>query len=275
MRIRCASMRIFRISNKNKLALAPVVILRCVLPQWDLRFPSYKCLKKDILTHTKGSPPLCVSSPGSSIPTWPWWLSDSAPLKNFDTKSDFWELRPIRHLISMMSRQKDKKRQKHKKATGKNTKIQKKWKIRKDKKATRRRDNMKKIQKIQLDQKDSLVLWRQGSFKLLRCFFLQWNPFGIGDPPPALLQTKRSKQISALDDKEISDCARSPPSKKMFMPPKYCHGLGRMKILGSFLEKTLGTPPPPQNPTKLPCARQGALTQNNQCSPERLALKVQ
>ena len=130
------------------------------------------------------APPLCVSSPGSSIPTWPWWLSDSAPLKNFDTKSDFWELRPIRHLISMMSRQKDKKRQKHKKATGKNTKIQKKWKIRKDKKATRRRDNMKKIQKIQLDQKDSLVLWRQGSFKLLRCFFLQWNPFGIGDPPP-------------------------------------------------------------------------------------------
>ena len=32
-----------------------MVILRCVLPQWDLRFPSYKCLKKDILTHTKGS----------------------------------------------------------------------------------------------------------------------------------------------------------------------------------------------------------------------------
>ena len=43
-------MRIFRISNKNKIALAPVVILRCVLPQWDLRFPSYKCLKKDIFS---------------------------------------------------------------------------------------------------------------------------------------------------------------------------------------------------------------------------------
>ena len=34
-----------------------MVILRCVLPQWDLRFSSYKCLKKNIshyiLTHTK------------------------------------------------------------------------------------------------------------------------------------------------------------------------------------------------------------------------------
>ena len=34
-----------------------MVILRCVLPQWDLRFPSYKCFKKYIfhyiLTHTK------------------------------------------------------------------------------------------------------------------------------------------------------------------------------------------------------------------------------
>ena len=27
-----------------------MVILRCVLPQWDLRFPSYKCLKKDIFS---------------------------------------------------------------------------------------------------------------------------------------------------------------------------------------------------------------------------------
>ena len=29
-----------------------MVILRCVWPQWDLRFPSYKCLKKDIFLAT-------------------------------------------------------------------------------------------------------------------------------------------------------------------------------------------------------------------------------
>ena len=50
MRIRWASMRMNRITNKKQIALAHVVILRCVLPQWDLRFPSYKCLKKDIFT---------------------------------------------------------------------------------------------------------------------------------------------------------------------------------------------------------------------------------
>ena len=37
------------------------------------------------------------------------WVSGSLPLLNFDMKSDFWHLTPFRHLISIMSRQKDKK----------------------------------------------------------------------------------------------------------------------------------------------------------------------
>ena len=45
---------LMRIDAHKKIALPPVVILRCGLPQWDLRFPSYKCLKKNILTHTWG-----------------------------------------------------------------------------------------------------------------------------------------------------------------------------------------------------------------------------
>ena len=36
-------------------------------------------------------------------------VAGSVPLLNFDTKSDFWHLRPFRQLISMMSRLKDKK----------------------------------------------------------------------------------------------------------------------------------------------------------------------
>ena len=32
---------------------------------------------------------------------------------------------------------------------------------------------------------------------------------------------------------------------------------------------------PPQNPTKLPCGRKSALTQNNRCCSQRLAIKVQ
>ena len=34
----------------KKIALAHVVILRCVWPQWDLRFPSYQCFKKNIFS---------------------------------------------------------------------------------------------------------------------------------------------------------------------------------------------------------------------------------
>ena len=37
---------LMRIDAHKKIALPPVVILRCVLPQWDLRFPSFKCFKK-------------------------------------------------------------------------------------------------------------------------------------------------------------------------------------------------------------------------------------
>ena len=38
--------------DAQQIALAPVVILRCVLPQWDLRFLSYKCKKKKIVFAT-------------------------------------------------------------------------------------------------------------------------------------------------------------------------------------------------------------------------------
>ena len=54
-------------------------------------------------------------------------------------------------------------------------------------------------------------------------------------------------------------------------PPMQCTPLPS----GSFLEQTLGTPPPSQKVTKLPCARKVALTQNNRCRPQRLAIKVQ
>ena len=72
-------------------------------------------------------------------------VAHCVPLLNFDKKSDFWYLRSFRHLITVMSRQKDKKT--------KYTKRQKYKKI-KDK-----------------DQKETLnkILWRQGSFALL-CF---------------------------------------------------------------------------------------------------------
>ena len=51
---RCA----YSASLIKKIALAPVVILRCILPQWDLRSQSYKCFKtiffsRFILMHTK------------------------------------------------------------------------------------------------------------------------------------------------------------------------------------------------------------------------------
>ena len=94
------------------------------------------------------------SCPGSSIPDLgQWvseWVSQSLPLLNFETKSDFWHLKLFRHLIRVMSRQKDKKT---KRQTDKNRKRQK------DKKDKRK------------DQKESLILWRQGSFALLRCFY--------------------------------------------------------------------------------------------------------
>ena len=44
-----------------------------------------------------------------------------------------------------------------------------------------------------------------------------------------------------------------------------------------FPREDFGAPPPsppPQKVTKLPCARKGALTQNNRCRPQRLAIKV-
>ena len=49
------------------------------------------------------------SCPGSSIPDLGQSLTDWVPLLNFDRKSDFWDLRPFRHLIRVMSRQKDRK----------------------------------------------------------------------------------------------------------------------------------------------------------------------
>ena len=53
--------------------------------------------------------PLCLCSclswsvfscPGSSTPDLGDWVS-WVPLLNFDTKSDFWDLRPVRHLITV------------------------------------------------------------------------------------------------------------------------------------------------------------------------------
>ena len=43
------------------------------------------------------------------------WVSDSLPLMNFDTNSDFQDFRPFRHLITGMSRQIYKKTKKNKK----------------------------------------------------------------------------------------------------------------------------------------------------------------
>ena len=85
------------------------------------------------------------SCPGSSMPD----LGQSLPLLNFDTKSDFWYLRPFRHLIKVMSIQKDKK-----------TKLQ----------------NGKKKKHERL--KKGLILWCQCSFAFLQCLgsFKYWYP---------------------------------------------------------------------------------------------------
>ena len=85
------------------------------------------------------------SSPGSSIPDLGQWVSESVPLLNFDTKSDFWHLKLFRHLIKTR-RQKDQK-----------AKIQNKGKILQKGKKQKR-------------QKESLMLWCQGSFALLQGF---------------------------------------------------------------------------------------------------------
>ena len=61
---------------------------------------------------------------------------------------------PFRHLIRVMSRQKEKKTKRQKRQKGQNTK----------------RKKAKKGKNItDLDQKECLILWRQGSLELLRC----------------------------------------------------------------------------------------------------------
>ena len=102
--------------------------------------------------------------------------------------SDFWDFRPFRYLISMMSWQKEKKTKrqrdkmiKNKNKNDKKTKSQNDIKTtsqndkmtnrQKDKKTTWQRAKRQKDKKIKdKGQKESLVLWRQGSFALLRCF---------------------------------------------------------------------------------------------------------
>ena len=57
------------------------------------------------------------------------WVTGWVPLLNFNTKSDFWHLRPFRHLIRVMSRQKDKKEKKNKSTTKRETKHRKSAKL--------------------------------------------------------------------------------------------------------------------------------------------------
>ena len=81
------------------------------------------------------------SCPGHSIPDLGQWVGEPVPLLNFDTKSDFWDLSPFPHVISLISRQKDKntKGQKEKKKKRQQKKRQK------DKKTKRQKDNVKCI----------------------------------------------------------------------------------------------------------------------------------
>ena len=104
------------------------------------------------------------------------WVS---ALLNFDTKNDFWHLKPFRNLIGVIERQKYKtsKRQEAKRQN--------------DKKSKRQKDKRTR------GQKDKLILWCQGSFVLLRCFFLPPDFIGLFCSAPKWRKSLHPKAVIA------------------------------------------------------------------------------